>query len=438
MIGGMDQEEPMDQGMPEERPPVPPEEPTPGSPEATPTLPIFGWEPSRAPGTALGSPPPRRRVARVVVASVLAALVLLASGIGIGWVITRNGPTPGTGTPIATAPAGPAQAGQADRAIDQAAVTAKLDPAVVNINTVIDSDPFDSLPARGRGAGTGMVITSDGLVLTNNHVIEGATRIEVSVAGSSTYVAQFVGADPKDDIAVLRIPGVSGLSTVTLGDSSRLRVGQQVLAIGNALGRGGSPTVAQGAISALSRTINIDDGRGGVEHLSGLIQTDAAIQPGDSGGPLVNAAAQVVGMITAGSRSGPFDSGSRVGFAIPSSAAVSVVNEIRAGRATSNVIIGQPGYLGIEVQELNASNSPGLNVSSGVLVVNANSGTPAARAGMSQGSVITAIDGQRVSSIDELGTALHRLKPGERVRVTWVDRSGTHTASIRLVNGPAV
>jgi S1-C subfamily serine protease len=429
----------MDQHGPEERQQVPPEEPTQESPEAAPTLPIWGWEPSRAPGTALGAPPPRRRVARIVVASILAAMVLLASGIGIGWIITRNGTTPGTGSPIATAPAAPAPAGQADQAIDQAAVTARVDPAVVNINTVIDSDPFDSLPARGRGAGTGMVITSDGLVLTNNHVIEGATRIEVSVPGrSATYVAQFVGADPKDDVAVLEIPGVSGLATVTLADSSKLRVGQQVLAIGNALGRGGSPTVTQGSISALSRTITIDDGRGGVEHLTGLIQTDAAIQPGDSGGPLVNAAAQVVGMITAGSRSGPFDSGSRVGFAIPSSSAVTVVNVIRAGRATSNIIIGQPGYLGIEVQELNASNSPGLNVTSGVLVVTANSGTPAARAGISRGSVITAIDGHRVSSIDELGTALRRHKPGEVVRVTWVDPSGTHTASVRLVSGPAV
>jgi S1-C subfamily serine protease len=376
-----------------------------------------------------------------VVASVLAAMVLLASGIGIGWVLNRTGTTPGTGAPLATAPATTPPAGQADQSLNQAAITARVNPAVVNVNTVIDSDPFDSLPARGRGAGTGMVITSNGLVLTNNHVIDGATRIEVTVPSrSATYVAQFVGADPKDDIAVLQIPGVSGLATVTLADSSRLRVGQQVLAIGNALGRGGAPTVTQGSISALSRTITIQDGRGGVEHLSGLIQTDAAIQPGDSGGPLVNSAAQVVGMITAGSRSTPFESGDRVGFAIPSSAAVSVVNEIRSGRATSTIIVGQPGYLGVEVRELDAGTSPGLglNVRSGVVVVAANAGTPAARAGISTGSVITAIDGQKVSSIDELGSALHRHKPGEEVRVTWVDRSGTHTASVRLVNGPAV
>ncbi len=402
---------------------------------------MWGWEPSRAPGTALGSPPPERRRGRVVIAAVLAGLVLVSGGIGIGWVLTRSGsPSPAQG-PLSRAPATATPIGQADQGLNARAVADKVDPAVVNINTVIDSNPFDSVPPQGRGAGTGMVVTSNGQVLTNNHVIDGAVRIEVTIAGrSGTFAAQFVGADPADDIAVLQIQGISGLPTVTLADSSKLTVGQEVLAIGNALGRGGTPSVTEGTISALGRSITVQDGRGGLEHLDGLIQTDAVIQPGDSGGPLVNSAAQVVGMITAGARNTRLQSDSRVGFAIPSSAALKVVNEIRAGHASSSVIIGQPGYLGVEVRELDAATARrlGLDAGSGVLVMGATPGTPAARAGISEGSVITEVEGQKVSSIDELGSELHQHKPGEEIRVTWVDENGTHTATARLINGPAV
>jgi S1-C subfamily serine protease len=422
-----------DREMEEATPPERPQEPV--------TEPLWGWEPSRAPGTALGSSPPPRPIARVVLAAVLAGLVLLAGGIGIGWILTRGGSTTTAQSPLRAAPAASAPVGGTARGLDVQAVSDKVDDAVVNINTVIDSNPFDSIPARGRGAGTGMVISSDGQVLTNNHVIQGATSIQVTIPGRSrTYVAHFVGADTTGDVALLQIQGVSGLSTVTLADSSSLSVGQAVLAIGNALGRGGPPTVTQGTISALGRSITIDDSRGGFEHLTGLIQTDALIQPGDSGGPLVNSSAQVVGIITAGSRTTRFQTGSRVGYAITSSTALSVVNEIRAGHATSSIIVGEPGFLGVEVQELDAATAGrlGLGSTSGVLVVNATAGTPAARAGISDGSVITAVDGQRISSIDELGAALHRHGPGENVRVTWVDTNGTHTATMRLISGPAV
>jgi S1-C subfamily serine protease len=377
---------------------------------------------------------------RVVLAAVVAGLVLLASGVGIGWVLTRGDASSGTRAPLGAVPAITPPI-EADQDLDAEAVADRVEPAVVNINTVLDANPFDDVPARGRGAGTGMIVTSDGQVLTNNHVIEGATRIEVSVAGTSqTYVAQFVGAAPDDDVALLQIQGVSGLPTVALADSSRLEVGQEVLAIGNALGRGGPPAVTEGRISALDRTITISDGRGGTERLSGLIQTDAAIQPGDSGGPLVNSAAQVVGMITAGSRNSGFDSESRFGFAISSSTALGIVNQIRAGRASSTIIVGEPGFLGVEVQELDATTADrlGLGSTEGVLVVGATPGTPAAGVGISEGAAITAIDGQSISSIDELGAALHQHGPGEEVRVTWVDANGTHTATARLISGPAI
>ncbi len=396
------------------------EHPPGDGPEEPPTVPMWGWEPSRAPGTALGSPPPERRRGRVVIAVVLAGLVLVSGGIGIGWVLTRSGSPSPARAPLNGAPATATPIGQADQGLNARAVADKVEPAVVNINTVIDSNPFDNVPPQGRGAGTGMVVTSNGQVLTNNHVIDGAIRIE--------------------DIAVLQIQGISGLPTVTLADSSKLTVGQEVLAIGNALGRGGTPSVTEGTISALGRSITVQDGRGGLEHLDGLIQTDAVIQPGDSGGPLVNSAAQVVGMITAGARNTRLQSDSRVGFAIPSSAALKVVNEIRAGHASSSVIIGQPGYLGVEVRELDAATARrlGLDAGSGVLVMGATPGTPAARAGISEGSVITEVEGQKVSSIDELGSELHQHKPGEEIRVTWVDENGTHTATARLINGPAV
>jgi S1-C subfamily serine protease len=389
----------------------------------------------------LGGPPPPRRRGRVILAAILAAIVLLASGAGIGWFLTRGGEPSGAGAPLRTAPATSPPSGQAGQELDAEAVADRVESAVVNITTVLDENPFDDVPGRGRGAGTGMVVTPNGQVLTNNHVIEGATRIEVTIAGrSGTYVAQFVGAAPDGDVALLQIQGVSGLSTVTLADSAQLEVGQEVFAIGNAGGRGGSPTITEGTISALGRSITVSDGRGGFERLTGLIQTDAEIQQGVSGGPLVNTAAQVVGMITAGSRTSRFQEGSRVSYAIPSSAALSVVNDIRAGRASASVIVGEPGFLGVEVQELDAAtaNRLGLDVGSGVLIVGTTPGTPAARTGISEGSVITAINGRQVSSIDELGSALRRHKPGEEVQVTWVDENGSHTATARLIRGPAV
>jgi S1-C subfamily serine protease len=442
IIVGMEDDvtEPPPEGSRQVPPAGGPETASEAGPELPPPFPPAGWGPSRAPGTALGGPPPRRPIGRVVLAAVVAGLVLVASGVGIGWFLTRDGSSSDTRAPLGAVTTAPPV--EADQDLEAEAVADKVEPAVVNINTVLDANPFDDVPARGRGAGTGMIVTSDGQVLTNNHVIEGATRIEITVAGrSQNYVAQFVGAAPDDDVALLQIQGgVSGLPTVSLADSSKVELGQEVLAIGNALGRGGPPTVTEGRISALDRTITISDGRGGTERLSGLIQTDAAIQPGDSGGPLVNSVAQVVGMITAGSRTSRFESGSRFGFAISSSKALSIVNEIRAGRASASIIVGEPGFLGVEVQELDAATADrlGLGSTEGVLIVGATPGTPAALVGISEGSVITAIDGQRISSIDELGAALHQHGPGEDVRVTWVDENGTHTATARLISGPAI
>jgi S1-C subfamily serine protease len=260
----------------------------------------------------------------------------------------------------------------------------------------------------------------------------------VTVPGSAAnYDATVIGVDRLDDVALLQVSGLPEPRPVSLGDSSQLEVGQQVVAIGNALGRGGSPAVTAGTISGLGRSISVNGGQQ-TERLTGLIQTDAPIQPGDSGGPLVDAGGQVVGMITA-ARASPGERSSNVGFAIPSNTALSIVNQIRAGNESSRIFIAPFGFLGIAVQQLDAQTAARLGVSSGALVTAVRPETPAAAAGISEASVITAIDGQRITSLNQLDSAIHRHAPGDRISVTWVDPDGSHhTVAVRLISGPAI
>jgi S1-C subfamily serine protease len=376
---------------------------------------------------------------------VLAGLVVLASGIGVGLGLARSGSgstatqAPISQGPIGTAPQPSSSTGTTTEGLDVQAIADAVDPAVVDINTTVDS--FPGFAPGMQGAGTGMVLTSSGEVLTNNHVIEGATSITVVIPGhSGSYTDEVLGADPSADVALLQIEDVSGLPTVTLANSSGLTLGEEVVAIGNALGQGGTPTVTAGTISALNRSVTVGNGRGGAEHLSGLIQTDAPISPGDSGGPLADSSGQVVGMITAGATGNWTQSSTDVGFAIPTNTALGIVNEIRAGHASSSVIIGQPGFLGVQVRNLDSATASrlGLGVTSGALVVGVIPGTPAATIGIPRPAVITAIDGTTITSPDALGVALHSHKAGEQVRVTWIDQKGTHTATVRLIAGPAV
>src|SRR5579884_782637 len=422
-------------GSPPPPPPEPPLGPAggpayPGWGRGTGGIPPGGWP-------AGGGPGPSTRRAWIALAAVLGGLVLLGAGLGVGWSLGRTGVSslaPAAQPPIHTVPQ---QGGQSGRSLNVQAVASKVEPAVVDINTVLAT-------VGGRraaqAAGTGMIVSSSGEVLTNNHVIQGATSIEVTIPGHGDHSARVVGADPTDDVALLQVGGVSGLPTVTLADSSTLTIGQPVVAIGNALGQGGSPTVTEGTITALNRSITVGNDSGGTEHLSNLIQTDAPISQGDSGGPLVNAAGQVIGMITAGATSGPGQEVTEVGYAIPVNTAINVVNQIRAGRAISNVIIGQPGYLGVEVANLNPTTAAelGLNVNSGALVLGVIPGSPADRAGISRYAVITAVGGHPVDSADTLGQILHQDKPGQRVQVSWVDQSGSHDTTVTLATGPAV
>jgi S1-C subfamily serine protease len=387
-----------------------------------------GWWAPPAPPVA--SPTPDTMWHRIAAAVVLAAVVAAAGGIGIGWSLARvvSTRTEQSSTPIHSVNPG----SQSNGSINATAIAAKVDPAIVDINTVT---------ASGNAAGTGMILTSSGEVLTNNHVIDGATSIRVTIAGrSGTYVADVVGVDPTVDVALLQIEGVSGLPTVTLASSSSLQVGEAVVALGNALGAGGTPSETEGTITALDQTITASEGRGVSEQLSGLIQNDAPIAPGDSGGPLVNSAGQVVGMITAGETQGFRNTNSTVGYAITADAALNVVNQIRSGQSSSEVIIGPVGFIGVEVRDLDSATASqlGLNLSSGALVVGVQAGTPASAAGITQDSVITAVGGSAVTSTATLGAAIHVHKPGDRVSVTWVNHSGTHTAAVTLVAGPAI
>src|SRR5215469_5525421 len=211
-------------------------------------------------------------------------------------------------------------------------IAAQTDPGLVDINTTLGL-------AGGAAAGTGQVLTSSGEVLTNNHVIDGATSIKATDIGNGrTYTAKVIGYDQTKDIAVIQLQGASGLQTVNTGNSSSATVGQKVVALGNALGKGGTPSVAVGHITGLNASITASDASAGTsEHLNGLIHHDAPIQPGDSGGPLVNTAGQVVGINTAASGSTGFqfqtgqNSRPTQAFAIPINEALALASQIEAG-----------------------------------------------------------------------------------------------------------
>lgn len=369
----------------------------------------------------------------------LAGLLLLIGGIGAIGVATHNGSVSTTaGTSIGS--------GQLGSGSGTGSVTTNARDAVVTITTFTRSfGPTSIIGGQNGltplGAGTGMILTSSGEVLTNNHVVQGAWSIHVSIPGhSGTYTANVVGASPTADVALLQLQNASGLPTVTLGDASSLSIGDHVVAIGNALGRG-TTTTTSGTVSGLDRSITAQDPTGDAEHLTGLIQTNAPIVPGDSGGALVDSSGEVVGMITAGSSTGPGQTATKVGFAIPVDNALGIVNEIRAGHGSSTILLGERGYLGVAVRPLDAAAAAqlGLGTTSGALVVGIQPGSPAAAIGITAPAVITAVDGRSVASADALGPILHAHTPGEQVRVTWVDQQGaTHTATANLISGPAV
>src|ERR1700676_1522262 len=351
---------------------------------------------------------------QVAAGVVIAAVIAAAAGAGIGWSLARNinarnGVAQNNTQPLTEQPGQPAQPAQPGSPIQPApttggglnagAIAAKVDPAIVDINTVVGS---------GQAAGTGEIITSNGEILTNNHVVDRSTSIQVTIAGrSQTYTAHVIGVDPSADIALIQVDGVSGLPTVSFASSSSVKVGDPIVALGNALGQGGTPDMSQGSITALDQTITASEGGSKSEQLTGMLQSDATIYPGDSGGPLVNSSGQVVGMITAGDVQGFRSSASTVNYAIPSDTILSVVNMIRSGQANSKIIYGQTGYIGVTVQNFDSSAAAQLNlsVSSGALVAGVQPSSPAASAGITRYSVITSVGGTQINNLDDLSSA---------------------------------
>jgi S1-C subfamily serine protease len=422
------------QSQPSEHPDGPPQPDQSLLPPAS-LQPAGGSIPAWAPPPPPAPPAPNSIWHQIAATVVIAAVVAAAAGAGIGWSLARtigsHSPTAQVIQPATQEPAQPGSpiqpAPSTGGSLNNNAIAAKIDPAIVDINTVVGS---------GQAAGTGEIITSTGEILTNNHVVDRSTSIQVTIAGrSQTYTAHVIGVDPSADIALIQVDGsVSGLPTISFGTSSSVKVGDPIVAIGNALGQGGTPAVSQGTITALDQTITASEGGSKSEQLTGMLQSDATIYPGDSGGPIVNSAGQVVGMITAGDVQGFRSSASTVNYAIPSDTILSVVNQIRSGQASSLIIYGQTGYIGVSVQNFDASAAAQLNltVSSGALVASVVSGAPAAGAGITRYSVITSVGGIQITNIDDLGNALLAHRPGQQVSITWVNQSGTHTATVTL------
>jgi S1-C subfamily serine protease len=318
-----------------------------------------------------------------------------------------------------------------------AQIETQVDPGLVDVVSQLGYQQAES-------AGTGLVLTPSGEILTNNHVIEGATSIKVTDIGNGhTYPAKVVGYDQTKDVAVLQLQGASGLQTVKLGNSDTAAVGQSVVALGNAGGKGGTPSVATGQITGLNASITASDqGSGTTEQLTGLINHNAPIQPGDSGGPLVDTAGDVIGIDTAASNTMQFQSSQSQAqtqaFAIPINEALTLAGQIGAGNASATVHIGATGFLGVQVMSASNAAAQGVQNGSGAAVAGVLQGTPAANAGLSQGDVITSVDGRSVSSPSALQAALEQHHPGDSVHIGWTDGANqAQSASVVLASGPA-
>ena len=418
-----------------------------------------GW------GQPGGYPPPdpRRRRHNLITYITVAAV---AAAAGAGAVLTLNHTPP----PTSTTSHGSTAHGNAGNATMQKVINA-VRPGLVDISS-------DLRYQAGAAAATGMVISSDGLVLTNNHVINDTTGLVATVVSTGQHFqAKWLGYDSSADVAVIQLVNAHGLKTVPIGDSAKVRIGDSVVALGNANGAGGAPAVA-GSITGLDRTITASDsGAGTSETLHGMLQTNAGIVPGDSGGALATAAGAVIGMNTAaasGSLGNPTES---VGFAIPIDRALAIAREIINGQASSTIRIGATGFMGVLVPSGKASQSTNpaqqrqlqlrqdqsnsnfpvppagaacvtneeasgvpahvAPVSSGALIIGQLCGTPADRAGIAAGDVITAVGSQKVTSPSELTTVMLGFKPGVGVQVSWTDIHGhKHHSTLDLAQAP--
>ena len=348
--------------------------------------------------------------------------VLLAAGVGavVGALVAGllvaalKNDTSSPGRPLSFG----ANTSKITRTGDIQAILAKVEPAVVSIRTRILSLGDFLKPVPGEGAGTGFIIGSDGVIVTNNHVVAGAQSIEVVFADDRKMPARVLGKDPSTDLAVVKVDA-TGLPVAALGDSDQLKVGDDVVAIGNALALEGGPTVTRGIVSAENRTITAENGI----RLEHVLQTDTAINPGNSGGPLVNAAGEDVGINTAVA-----GDAQNIGFSIAISPAKPIIDELRQGTVRTRP------FLGVKMFSLTPSIAEGLGIKAdkGALVAEVTAGSGAEQAGLRNGDVITAIDGKEMKSAEDVTAAVGSHKPGDQIKVTYRRGDATTDVDVKL------
>jgi S1-C subfamily serine protease len=378
----------------------------------------------------------------------LVAVIVIAGGAGAGITLAvTNRSTNSSGSRLPTA----ILKGPPGSNLNVSSIAARVEPATVDIT---------ANGSAGGDEGTGMIITASGTVLTNNHVIDGSMTLKAQVDGSGkSYTATVLGTDATDDIALLQLQGGSGFKTVTIGDSSAIKVGDPVVAIGNALALPGQETVTSGLISAMNRSINVSNpSTGQTESLSNMFQTSAPINPGNSGGPLVDAAGDVIGMNTAeASTTSSGESASNVGFAIPIDRAMAIARLVYAGKASATVQIGPHAIMGVEVTSVACAEGKdgctGLGststifgttpstyhapTSNGAVILDVVSGAPAEKAGLAAGDVIVGVDGHTVDSPTALTGQMAVYKVGQKVTVAWLGVNGQrYSSSLTLIQGP--
>jgi S1-C subfamily serine protease len=323
-----------------------------------------------------------------------------------------------------TTPAG----AQSSDGFDADAIASEVDPAVAVVNITLAG-------GRGQGVGTGIVITPNGEILTNNHVIENASRVRVRIGGTGrSYSAEVVGYNAKEDVALLKVDGVSNLETVKTDET--VSVGESVVALGNGGGADGDADATSGSVRAVGETIEVAD-TSGFQTLRNLIRVDASLEPGDSGGPLVDADGEVIGMNAAAS-SGGFRLRTGSGYAIPIQTALSIANQIRSGEGSGDTHVGERAFLGVSIQSARGGLRDRAGMRSSAVVTDVRSGSAADDAGIQAGDVIVSLAGKRIDSIDDLTSALAPHHPRDRVEVAWVDDGGErHTATVTLSGPPA-
>jgi S1-C subfamily serine protease len=359
----------------------------------------------------------------------ITAAAAMAAGAGATWAATAGG--------------------AAVTAATTAQVVTRTDPAVVDVVATLGYQ-------NATSSGTGIVLTSSGEVLTNNHVIDGATSVKVRDVGNGrAYTATVTGYDESRDIAVLQLKGASGLATATLGDSSAVRTGEKIVAVGNAGGQDAAPSVATGKVTGLRQSITASDASSGTsERLRGLIRTSAGIQAGDSGGPLVNTRGQVIGLNTAASADTgdqPRSSAATQAYTIPINEAAAIAGQIEAGRSPATVHTGATAFLGIAIgaspggtpgDPAGAGGGGGAGgaggASGGASIAGAEQGSAAARAGLAAGDSITSLGGHRITAPAQIRSVLTQYHPGDKISITWTDQAARqHSATIVLATGPA-